>query len=195
MTTSNGAQTFDEDFLKRIRENYAWKNISGSDQIPWSEKLIDANADHLDWFELSGNKNIPWTIELIEKYKSRIDWNELSRAVSSWNSRGSNAINWDLFEKYGSLWNWHILSGNIGFITEEKLAKYAGNWDWKELIDNRNVNWSFELYLKFRTYIPTQDLNNLTNSALWSDLVEIEEKMITGKILEETIVGEKVEID
>ncbi len=195
MTTSNGTQTFDEDFLKRIRENYAWKNISGSEQIPWSEKLIEANADHLDWFELSGNKNIPWTNDLIEKYKSRIDWNELSRAVSYVFGRGSKAINWDLIQNYESFWNWHLLSENIGHITEEKLTKYAGKWDWKQLIDNRHLNWSFELYWKFRQYIPTGNLEDFTRSSLWSDLVAIEEKMITGKILEGTIVGEKVKID
>ena len=81
MNTRNEMQSFEEEFFKRIRENEAWRNISGSDDIPWSEKIIDKYADKWDWTKLCGNHAINWTKDMIEKFKSRIDWDELSETI------------------------------------------------------------------------------------------------------------------
>jgi len=83
MVTRNELQSFEEEFFKRIRENEAWKRISGDINFNWTEKLIERNAEKLDWTELCENHGVRWTEELIEKYKSRIDWNALSRTILS----------------------------------------------------------------------------------------------------------------
>jgi hypothetical protein len=183
MTTKNELQSFEEEFFKRIREHDAWKMISGKCDFPWSEKLLDKYVEKWDWTELCENQGINWNVELIEKFKSRIDWNALSETIMRRHRNESKSIDWNIFQKFESYWNWQLLSRSSGYIPNEILEKYVDKWDWKELISNRDINWSFELFEKFKRYIPVADFTNLKRSSLWEKLVEIEQQIIVGKIL------------
>lgn len=186
MATRNELQSFEEEFFKRIREHDAWKNISGDNSFNWTEKLIERNVDKLDWTELCENQGIRWTEELIEKYKSRIDWNALSQTILCNNSRfGSRSSDWNIIKKFESHWNWKILSDHASDVPMSILEQFIDKWDWKELIDNCRIPWSFELFEKFKRYIPISDFDTLKRSCLWRRLVEIEQKIIVGKILSE----------
>jgi hypothetical protein len=185
MTNKNELQSFEEEFFKKIREHDAWKKISGKSDFPWSEKIIERYADNWDWTELCQNQSIRWSEELIEKFKSRIDWDALSKSIINRCGRNSNPSfrDWDIVKKFESRWNWHLLSGSSENIPVEILEQFIDKWDWKELIDNRYINWSFELFEKFKRYIPVSDFDTLKRSGLWNDLVEIEQQIIVGKIL------------
>jgi hypothetical protein len=187
MTTKNELQSFEEEFFKRIREHDAWKNISGDWNFPWSDKIIERNTDNWDWTELCGNQSICWNEEILEKFKSRIDWNALSGSLFNSNRRGwtSNRPELNIIKKFESYWNWHLLSKNLESTPVNILEQYVDKWDWKELIDNSNINWSFELFEKFKRYIPVSDFDTLKSSALWKNLVEIEQQIIAGRILSE----------
>ena len=186
MTSRNELLSFEEEFFKRIREHDAWKRISGDNNFNWTEKLIERNAEKLDWTELCENHGIRWTEELIEKYKSRIDWNALSRTIISCNIRfGSRPNDWNIIKKFEPFWNWKILSDNSSDVPISILEQFVDKWDWKELIDNSNIPWSFELFEKFKRYIPVSDFDTLKRSSLWRRLVEIEQQIIVGKILSE----------
>ena len=184
MKTENELQSFEEEFFIKIREKEAWKNISQNEDLPWDMKFIESHVDKLDWEELCANSRIQWNIELIEKFRRHIDWDILSDNIISNNSRYyNNSIDWSLLKKYERFWNWSELSQNSGYIPNDILEEYADNWDWKVLINNRQINWTYNLFDKFKQYIPLSDFENLKCSALWSDLIEIDEKIITGKIL------------
>lgn len=187
MTTRNEMQSFEEEFFKRIRENDAWKGISGYWDFPWSDKIIERYADKWDWKELCENQAIWWSEGLLEKFKNRIDWNALSSVLMRRSNRRSNslAFDWNIIKKYESYWNWQLLSKNAENIPSEIIERFIDKWDWKELIDNRNIIWSFELFEKFKRHIPVSDFDHLKQSALWSELVEIEKQIILGKVLSE----------
>lgn len=188
MTQRNELQSFEEEFLKRIREHDSWKKISGEWDFPWSDKIIERYADKWDWKELSENQSIWWSEQLLEKFKNRIDWNALSGIVLRSSNYRSNSIafDWNIVRKFDSFLNWQLLSANAENITTEIIERFIDKWDWKELIDNRNINWSFELFEKFKRYIPVADFDHLKRSALWSDLVELEAQIIRGKVISES---------
>ena len=185
MTTKNELQNFEEEFFKKIREKDAWKNISQNDELPWDLKFIEKYSDKLDWEELCRNNGVKWDIKLIEKFKHLIDWNTLSENIL--NNRGwrNLEVDWNILKKYDGYWNWHELSKRSDYIPTDVLEQYADNWDWKELIDNRGINWSYDLFERFKNYIPMTDFENLKRSSLWSNLIKIDEQIITGKLLSE----------
>lgn len=185
MTQRNELQSFEEEFFKRIREHDAWKKISAEWDFPWSDKIIERYADKWDWKELSENPAIRWSEELLEKYKNRIDWYVLSGIAMRSGNRKSNslAFDWNIIKKFETYWNWQQLSRYAENLPVEIIERFIDKWDWKELIDNRNINWSFELFEKFKRYIPVSDFDHLKQSSLWSNLVEIEEQIIRGKVL------------
>ncbi|MCD4745802.1 MAG: hypothetical protein K8R58_05845 [Bacteroidales bacterium] len=186
MTTKNELQNFEEEFFKKIREKDAWKNISQNDELPWDLKFIEKYSDKLDWEELCKNNAIAWDTELIEKFKYLIDWNALSESIISnrWRHNNYN-FDWNIFKKFEKYWNWHELSKNSVYIPTNILEQNADNWDWKELIDNGEINWSYEFFEKFKKYIPITDFENLQRSKLWEKLVKIDEQILTGKLLSE----------
>jgi len=187
MKTKNELQNFEEEFFKKLREKEAWKSISQNEELPWSIKFIEKYADKLDWEELCKNNGIDWNTELIEKFKNNIDWNTLSENILDNNKYNNmcNNFNWDSFKTFNKFWNWHELSKCDRYIPADILELYVDSWDWKELITNRGINWTYELFEKFKNYIPITDFENLQRSRLWDDLVKIDEQIITGKILSE----------
>lgn len=186
MTTRNELQFFDEEFIKRIRENDAWRKISESPEIPWNDRLIEQFADKWDWNELCENKSIPWTAELIEKFRDRINWDELSESIIDNNYRDGKVADWGLIKKFESSWNWKLISRRACLITPDIIEQFVDKWDWKELIENRDINWNFNLYERFKRYIPVSNFSHFKQSHLWDKLVSIEERIITGKILAES---------
>lgn len=184
MSTSKEIQD-NELLLNNLRKKEAWKSVSGSDKIPWSKKIIEKFVDQLDWSELCKNSNVTWTEEMIESFKDRIDWYGLSENVyKSGYGQDSKEKDWTLLKKYESNWNWDELSRCSESIPLNILKQFAEKWNWRELIDNRFIDWSFEFYKNLKQYIPVQDFDYLMHSELWKDLVEAEEQIIIGKILE-----------
>jgi len=186
MVQKNELQSFEEEFFKRIREHDAWKDLSGETDFRWSSKIIERFADKWDWQVLSENHAVRWNEELLEKYKNRVDWNALSASIFI-THRGSSlmSFDWNILNKFESYWNWKILSENAANIPVEIIERFADMWDWIELIDNRKIDWSFELFEKFKIYILIFNFDQLKRSAMWYDLVEIEKQIIKGKVLSE----------
>jgi hypothetical protein len=184
MRTKSELQTFENEFLLKIREKEAWKNISENEDLPWGIAFIDKYADNLDWEELCQNRGIIWTIDLIEKFKYLIEWDILSEFILS-RHRGfySQEIDWNIFEKFDRYWNWHALSKASCYIPTNIVEKYAENWDWRELINNDKINWTDDLFEKFKQYIPIIDFEKLKRSSLWKQLIKTDEQILTGKIL------------
>ena len=185
MATKKEWQSFEKEFMQKLREKEAWKKISENENLPWSMELIEKYADQLDWEGLSGNTGIRWDAELLEKFKPRIDWNMLSERIlgNPWNRCRGVKSDWDIFERFERYWNWHELSKTACVIPDYILEKFADNWDWKELIKNREINWSYDHLERFKSYIPLSDLDALKESGFWMNLIRIDEKIITGKIL------------
>jgi hypothetical protein len=185
MRTKNEWQNFESEFLMKIKEKEAWKNISANENLPWSLDLIEKYADKLDWKALCANRGITWDVEMIEKFKQRIDWDMLSETIlgGKWTAQRGTKANWDIFEKFERYWNWHELSKTECLIPDYILEQFADNWDWKELITNRYIKWSYSHFEKFKRYIPLNDFEALKESALWISLISIDEQIITGKML------------
>lgn len=185
MDKATESQRQEEEFLKLIREKEVWDSLSKSDRIPWSEKLIEKYIDKWNWSELCANENIPWNDNLIEKFKYKIDWDSLSENLfdHGFRCQATSSTNWILLKTFEAYWNWHKLSEYVQSIPNKVLELHADKWNWKELIDNRNMTWSYENFNEFKRYIPFSDFDNLKRSALWEKLVEHDEAILLGKIL------------
>ena len=185
MATNTNLHLFENEFFKKIREADAWKLISEDADFPWSESIIEKYSDKWDWSLLGKNSGIGWSAGLIEKFKRLIDWDAFSERGGLYRYQGVKMDDWGILKKFESYWNWHKLSESLENIPVEIIELHADKWDWKELIQNRNIKWSFELFDKFKHYIPLMDIENLKNSELWKNLIEIEKLKIAGKILSE----------
>ena len=183
MKVKNELQNYEDEFLNQIREKEAWKNISKNVELPWDIDFIEKYSDKLDWGSLCKNAGIPWDVELIDKFKYLINWNVLSKNILNYNMFYPRKIDWDIFKKFDRYWNWNELSTEAGYIPIDVLEQYADNWDWKELINNQEINWTFVHFEKFKNYIPITDFEILKRSELWEKLIKIDEQIITGKII------------
>lgn len=61
-----------DDFMQRIVDEDAWKELS--DELNWSESLLEKYKDKVDWMTISQNSQILWTIPMLKKFQNRINW-------------------------------------------------------------------------------------------------------------------------
>lgn len=169
-------KTLSNDFMQRIADEGAWKELSN--ELSWTETLLEKFQDKIDWQELSGNRNILWTIPMLQKFKHRINWDKFSRCADE------KTLTENCIETFKEKWNWSELSNNYS-ITNQLLEKFADKWDWESVIDGYNNNLfssdsAIEFYERYKEYIPAAKLQN---SRLWNEIVEQRKKQILSEII------------
>ena len=168
-------KTLSNEFMQRIADEGAWKELSND--LCWTEQLLEKYQDKIDWNELSENRNVLWTIPMLQKFKHRINWDKLSRYADE------KVLTENCIETFKEKWNWSELSDN-SVITNELLDKFADKWDWEDIIgryhsdlfSNRNA---MEFYERYKEYIPAAKLQN---SSLWNEIVEQRKNQIIAEI-------------
>ena len=135
-------KTLSNDFIQRIADEGAWKELSS--ELSWTEALLEKYRDKIDWQELSGNSYILWTIPMLQKFKHRLNWNKLSRYADE------RTLTENCIDTFKEKWNWSELSYNSS-INNQLLEKYADKWDWESIIDNyhRNLFSRINVILKY----------------------------------------------
>ena len=169
-------KTLSNDFMQRIADEGAWKELSN--ELSWTETLLEKFQDKIDWQELSGNRNILWTIPMLQKFKHRINWDKFSRCADE------KTLTENCIETFKEKWDWSELSNNYS-ITNQLLEKFADKWDWESVIDGYNNNLfssdsAIEFYERYKEYIPAAKLQN---SRLWNEIVEQRKKQILSEII------------
>lgn len=152
------------EFMAKMLEKKAWEELSN--ELMWTEQLLEKCRGKVDWTEISKNCNIVWTVPMIEKFKDCIDWDELSRSCNE------HLFTTELLERYKNRWNWRELSHNSSLpLTDELLEQFADRWDWGEIIDcySRDEMYDAAFLNKYQDRIP---MSSLQYSRLWSKLVE-----------------------
>jgi hypothetical protein len=167
----------DDEFLRCMMTAEAWKEIS--EEISWTEPLLEKYQDKIDWEAISGNSDILWTIPMLTKFKRQIHWDTLSSALNE------KCAIMSLLRAFKQQWDWHKLSMNSAIkLTNEFLETFKDYIDWSEVIDRwddeRLKFKPFEFYEQWKTFIP---IAKLQDSRLWDYMVEIEKI----KIMEEMI--------
>ena len=168
-------KTLSNEFMQRIADEGAWKEISGD--LCWTEQLLEKYQDKIDWNELSENRNILWTIPMLQKFKHRINWDKLSRYADE------KVLTENCIETFKEKWNRNELSSNC-CITNELLEKFVDKWDWETVIDDYRSNLfsnvsAIEFYERYKEYIPAAKLQR---SSLWNEIVEQRKKQIISEI-------------
>lgn len=157
--------TLGEGLMAQMMESEAWQSISGN--YPFSEAQLEKFADKVDWEQVSGNNKIAWTIPMLEKFKNRIRWDKLA------SNHSKEFASIDLLDKFKELWDWDEYSES-GEFTMEILEKFADKLNWKNVINNWNLqNLDAKAVLdKFGDRIP---VTVFRGSRLWGELVEQKE--------------------
>lgn len=162
------------DFLSQMIEEGAWQELS--DELQWTESLLEKYQNKVDWDKVSSNNNILWTASMLEKFKNRINWERLS-------NYGNKALfSVDNLERFQDYWNWKELSNNSDVqYSHELLEKFADKWDWSEIINNYNIDdcLNEDFLERYEDYIPASELQN---SRLWRNLVEARKIKLTRDI-------------
>ena len=65
----------DEGMLQMLTEE-AWKYLS--EDLEWTETLLEKYADKVDWKAISENRNVFWTVPMLKKFSKKVDWKVLS---------------------------------------------------------------------------------------------------------------------
>ena len=167
----------DDEFLRCMMTAEAWKEIS--EEISWTEPLLEKYQDKIDWEAISGNSDILWTTPMLTKFKRQIHWDTLSSALNE------KCATIPLLRAFKQQWDWHKLSMNSAIkLTDEFLETFKDYIDWSEVIDRwddeRLKFKPFEFYEQWQTFIP---IAKLQDSRLWDYMVAIEKI----KIMEEMI--------
>ena len=166
-------KTLSNDFMQRIADEGAWKELSN--ELCWTEALLEKYQDKIDWQEVSKNRNILWTVPMLQKFKHRINWNLLSRYADE------KVLRENVIEIFKEKWDWGELSGNE-CINNQLLEKFADKWDWESVIDNYNLYSdasAIEFYERHKEYIPA---SKLQGSLLWTRIVEQRKAQIISEI-------------
>lgn len=177
--------TLAEKFFESIREKSVWKIISSESEFPWCDAIIDRYAEKWDWKELSLNSGINWSNEMLEKYQNRIDWNHFSSLIMG-NYNGLNKLDCAMIaflEKWKNRLDWEEMSKRIS--SPAIIDAFIEYWDWSEIIDSYHINWSRELFEKYQPYLSTIDVTQLASSRMWDEMLNIDAKILMGKILSE----------
>ena len=168
-------KTLSNDFMQRSLDTEAWKEISN--ELCWTEALLEKYQDKIDWQEVSKNRNILWTVPMLQKFKHRINWDLLSRYADE------KVLRENIIEIFKEKWDWSELSGNRS-INNQLLEKFADKWDWESVIDCYNDNLysdasAIEFYERYKEYIPAAKLQG---SSLWARIVEQRKAQIISEI-------------
>ncbi len=179
---------FEEEFFSRIREKEVWDKLSEGNDLDWNMQLIKKHADKWNWKLLSGNHNINWTESMLAEFKDRICWNELSDSIRccrhyNLNYGHSPFLKIPVLEKYENLLNWERISDSYILTSSEIIERFAHRLDWSLVIRNLDIEWTFDLFHKFKKYMTSIDAETLLSSHLWNCLIEHDKKIIMAKIL------------
>ena len=168
-----------QDFLlkKQIRKE-AMESIS--ENFPLTKEMMKAYLHELNWTMVSRNSNINWTPELIKTFENQIDWKEFSGCADE------KLLCAEIIEQFKDKWDWKELSENSNLkFSYELLDKYIDKWDWSAIIQWRpwgrdNHTFSFDFLKRYQDRIPVDELEN---SALWSDIIDEEAEAIKKEML------------
>lgn len=152
------------EFLSQMVEENAWRELS--EELQWTEGLLEKYQNKVDWDKVSASDNILWTSSMLETFRHRINWHELSKVECK------SLFSMDNLERYQNCWDWRELSDNSGVsFSYELIEKYADRWDWSALISNYNINelLNEDFLNRFGDYIPA---HSLQQSLLWDNIVE-----------------------
>lgn len=185
MTNCSIESSFEQEIINQMYQRDVWKNISGSDEIIWTLELLIKYEDKIDWKELSKNIEIEWTVEIIEHFKTKLDFKKLSISMFQRSYRINKKDNILVIRKYPDLFDWSELSKYELPIYNNVIDEFLTYWDWEELIDNHNVHWTKKMYKKYFFYLRHISLSTITDSRLWYNIVEIEQKKIDYQIITE----------
>ena len=164
------------EFMQKIMNEEAWKELS--EDLNWSEAMLEKYQDKVDWNEISENSNIRWTVPMIQKFKSRINWESISENIDE------KTMTESILETFKDKWNWHKLSSNERLsLSYDLLDKYADLWDWEEIINRYRNNvfegQAIEFYERYKEHIPAAKLQN---SRLWYEIVDQQKRQLISEI-------------
>lgn len=161
-----GKNNSDEFMLQMLKEE-AWKYLS--EDIEWTDTLLEKYADKVDWKEISDNRNIFWTVPMLQKFSKKVDWKVLSgHADRVWFTSAH-------LEAFKDKWDWNEVVSKFP-LSDAMIVKYADYVDWAALIGaDRRYGMphksNFDAIAFFETYKELIPMTKLRDSDLWRRMV------------------------
>lgn len=151
------------EYMEKKLEHEAWKELS--ENLDWTEQMLEKYKDKVNWEYISGNRNIEWTSDMLEKFKELIDWMELS------DTSCTTILTESCLEQFKGYWDWSKLSGNESLkLNYQLIDKFADMWDWTALINRwKEKIYGFDFLERYARKISQ---SRLEGSDLWHTLVE-----------------------
>lgn len=170
-----GTNDLNKDFMEKAMEDAVWKELS--EELAWSESLMERHKENIDWTKVSKNRNILWSLSMLENFKNILDWNILS------GSSAEHLFSLGNLEKFEKYWNWSELSQNSSIkFNFQLIDHFVDNWVWKELINNWALDelYNEEFLNRYSRYMPASELQY---SRLWSKIIDIKKEKLASSIL------------
>jgi len=140
----------------------------------------------INWDQLCERYDVPWDDDFIVKFIDKLNWDKLTMTLLGYVNfrKDASYTNIVWLEKYESKINWTIFSEHGWDISEEIVLNFMHRWDWKLLINNKGVNWSFKLFKKIK-----QKLKGFTPTTLYlsemMQMVTTEEEIDLDEVMEQ----------
>ena len=117
-----------------------WKLLSYNPSVPWSIDLMIKYKEKLNFTEISGNKGVKWNKDILSTFENELLFGTIETEEDGFVSRIFGIDN----------------SKNLK-ISNEIIEQYSDKWNWKYLGRNENIQWTPELFNKFKEQL---DLGN-----------------------------------
>lgn len=168
-------------FMQQVLKKEAWKYLS--ENLKWTESLLEKYAEKVDWKEISYNDNIYWTIPMLKKFSRKLDWSVLSNhADRMW-------FTYEHLETFKDRWDWNEIVFKFA-LSDAMIKKYADYIDWTALIGAEGSYHCFmphnddfdaiAFFEKYKEYIP---MAKLQKSDLWKRMVRQTAKQLFTEIM------------
>lgn len=166
--------------MRQVLKKEAWKYLS--EDLEWTEPLLEKYADKVDWKAISDNRNIFWTIPMLKKFSQKVDWKVLSgHAYRVWFTNAH-------LEAFKDKWDWNEVVYHFP-LSDAMIDKYANYVDWTVLIGadrhycgmpHKNNFDAIAFFEKYKEHIP---MEKLQESDLWRRMVRQTAKQLFVEII------------
>ncbi len=182
------SQTFANKFIAQSIEESAWKELSSSEELPWSQDLIATHRDKWDWDRLSNNSSIKWSVKMIDRFSCHIVWANLTCTLFYQRWHGMDLEYWQVedllkfIEKFEEKWDWEVISEQIDTpYIEAILDKFPQRVIWQKVAYNSNIKWSVELFNKYESQLSNVD--EIKETSFWESLTKLKAGHILSQIM------------
>lgn len=195
LSENEKAEVSNEVILELKDRNWNWKTISKRENLTFNnEMLLQLLDKDWDWSYLSKNTNLEFNTEFIEITKSKTwNWTVVSRhktflpTVEMLTLTKDFDLDWkflsqhpslnptkELLAKFETKWDWWNITQNrqINFTDIDFIVRFADKWNWRFICESGKLTLNNQILNKFKEHLEWDLISSNTNIDFTKEIVQ-----------------------